>query len=281
MDDIGAASRPGADLDLWPASALRRLTQMKRITIFIYGVISYAIFFATFLYAIGFIGNFLTPTRLDAPARQSAQVAIAIDLALLAIFAVQHSVMARPWFKKMWTRIIPEAAERSTYVLLSSVLLIALFALWRPIGGVVWQVNNIAGRATILVLYAAGWAILLASTFLINHFDLFGLRQVWLNLRGQDYTSLKFRTPGLYRLVRHPLYVGWLLIFWMTPMMTAAHLLFAVMTTAYILVAIRFEERDLVTFHGAEYEAYRQRVPMLVPFSKSAPEGVANEQPVV
>jgi protein-S-isoprenylcysteine O-methyltransferase Ste14 len=281
MDDLGATSRPGADLDLWPASALRRFTQMKRITIFIYGVISYAIFFATFLYAIGFIGNFLTPTRLDAPAQQSTQIAIAIDLALLAIFAVQHSVMARPWFKKMWTRIIPEAAERSTYVLSSSVMLIALFALWRPIGGVVWQMNNIAGRATILVLYAAGWAILLASTFLINHFDLFGLRQVWLNLRGQDYTSLKFRTPGLYRLVRHPLYVGWLLIFWMTPMMTAAHLLFAVMTTAYILVAIRFEERDLVTFHGAEYEAYRQRVPMLVPFSKSAPERVGNEQPVV
>ena len=241
---------------------------LKRIAFFVYGVLCYAIFFATFLYAVGFIGGFAVPTTLDGPRTGSLAMSIAIDLALLALFAVQHSVMARRGFKERWTRIVPATIERSTYVLLSSVALLLLFWQWRPLGGVVWSVSDPVGRAVLWSLFAFGWALVLVSTFLINHFDLFGLRQVWLSLRGRPYTHLHFRTPGPYRLVRHPLYVGWFFAFWMTPAMTFAHLLFAVMTTAYILVAIQLEERDLVHFHGSAYEQYRRRVPMLIPFSR-------------
>lgn len=242
----------------------------KRLAFFVYGLLCYAVFFATFLYAIGFIGGFAVPTTLDGPARGSLARGIAINAGLLALFAVQHSVMARRWFKERWTRIVPEPLERSTYVLFSSVALILLFWLWQPLGGTVWAVEDPAGRALLFSLFAAGWVIVLVATFLINHFDLFGLRQVWLYLRGRDYTKLQFGTPGPYRLVRHPLYVGWLLVFWMTPAMTYAHLLFAVATTAYILIAIRFEERDLIHEHGASYEEYRRRVPMLVPFTRGS-----------
>jgi protein-S-isoprenylcysteine O-methyltransferase Ste14 len=241
----------------------------KRVGIFVYGVVCYVAFLATFLYAAGFIGGFLVPVTLDGPATTPLPQALAIDVGLLGLFAVQHSVMARKWFKDRWTRVVPREAERSTYVLLSSVALILLFWQWRPLGGVVWSVSNPVGRAIILSLFASGWALVLVSTFLINHFDLFGLRQVWLVLRGMPYTALRFGTPGPYRIVRHPLYVGWLFAFWMTPVMTFAHLLFAVATTAYILLAIQFEERDLVRDHGEAYEDYRRRVPMIVPLANS------------
>jgi methanethiol S-methyltransferase len=240
----------------------------RRVVFFAYGVFSYLVFFATFLYAVGFIGNFGVPTALDGPATGSLAAALAVDLGLLALFAVQHSVMARPWFKKRWTRIVPKPVERSTYVLFSSLALVLMFWQWRPLGGVVWSVEEPAARIALYALFAFGWALVLVSTFLINHFDLFGLRQVWLELLGREYTPLRFGTPGPYRLVRHPLYVGWFFAFWMTPTMTLAHLLFALATTAYILIAIQFEERDLVREHGEAYESYRRSVPMLVPFSK-------------
>ena len=241
---------------------------LKRIAFFVYGVVCYAVFFATFLYAIGFIGGFGVPTTLDGPRRVPLAQAFAVNVGLLALFAVQHSVMARRWFKERWTRIVHPVLERSTYVLLSSVALILLFWFWEPLGGVVWSMEHPTARAVLYALFAFGFGIVLVSTFLINHFDLFGLRQVWLFLRNRPYTSLKLGTPWLYRYVRHPLYVGWFFAFWATPTMTYAHLLFAVMTTAYILVAIQFEERDLVHEHGAAYEAYRKKVPMLVPFTR-------------
>lgn len=236
----------------------------KRIGIFGYGVICYAIFFATFLYAIGFIGGFGVPVTIDGDPAVPIGQALLIDMLLLGAFAVQHSVMARPAFKRRLTRFVPPAAERSTYVLFSSALLIALFVHWEPVGGVVWSVQDPLARALLYGVFALGWATVLVATFLINHFDLFGLRQVWLHLVGRPYTQLRFGTPWLYRYVRHPLYVGWFLAFWATPHMTAAHLLFALATSAYILIAIRLEERDLLQAHP-EYAAYRSRVPMLVP----------------
>jgi len=238
---------------------------MRRIGVFIYGVLAYACFFATFLYAIGFVGGFGVPHSIDSAAEGSRGVAVVVDLLLLSVFALQHSVMARPAFKRWWTRIVPEPAERSTYVLASSLALLFLFWQWRPIGGVVWHVEHPVGQAVLYALFAAGWLTVLVTTFLINHFDLFGLRQVWLHLRGEPYRPLGFVTPGPYRHVRHPLYVGWLFAFWATPTMTAAHLLFAVMTTAYILIAIQLEERDLGEFYGERYAEYRRDVPMLVP----------------
>ena len=241
---------------------------LKRVSFFIYGVVCYTIFLATFLYALGFIGGFAVPTTLDGRGTAPLGISLAIDAGLLALFAVQHSVMARRWFKQRWTRIVPPTIERSTYVLFSSLALFLLFWLWQPLGGVVWSISHPVARTIVWSLFGFGWALVLVSTFLINHFDLFGLRQVWLSLRGRPYTHLTFGTPGPYRLVRHPLYVGWLFAFWMTPVMTSAHLFFAVMTTAYILVAIQLEERDLVHFHGAAYEQYRRRVPMLIPLSR-------------
>jgi methanethiol S-methyltransferase len=238
----------------------------KRVGFFIYGVLCYAIFLATFLYAVGFIGGFGVPRTLDGPGTGPPAMGIAIDAALLALFAVQHSVMARRGFKERWTRIVSPTIERSTYVLLSSVALLILFWQWRPLGGTIWSVSDSVGRGILWSLFAFGWALVLVSTFLINHFDLFGLRQVWLSLRGRPYTPLTFGTPGPYRLVRHPLYVGWFFAFWMTPAMTLTHLLFAIATTSYILVAIQLEERDLIHAHGDSYEQYRRRVPMLIPF---------------
>ena len=237
---------------------------MSRVLAFVYGAVAYVVFFGTFLYAIGFVGNVVVPKSLDAAPVGPLGTSLMIDLALLALFAVQHSVMARPAFKRMWTRIVPDPVERSTYVLASSLALLLLFWLWRPLGGVVWDVQHAVGRALLHAGFVFGWGLVLVSTFLINHFDLFGLRQVWLHFRGRAYSALPFRTPGPYRLVRHPLYVGWLFAFWSTPTMTVTHLLFAVMTTAYILVAIRLEERDLVAAHP-EYASYRARVPMLIP----------------
>jgi len=239
---------------------------LKRILHFAYGVASYVLFLGTFLYALAFVGGCpLIANRLDGPLTGSLGTAIAVNCALLAVFAVQHSVMARPWFKERWTQFVPWSIERSTYVLLSSLALILLFWQWRPIGIEIWTVENPVGQIALWTAFALGWGLVLVSTFLINHFDLFGLRQVTLPLLGKPYTPVSFRTPWLYRQVRHPLYVGWLLAFWATPTMTLAHLLFAIATTAYILLAIQFEERDLVTEHGKSYEDYRRNVPMLIP----------------
>ncbi|MFO0833211.1 MAG: isoprenylcysteine carboxylmethyltransferase family protein [Phycisphaerales bacterium] len=224
------------------------------------------------MYACGFIANAFTPTTLDrlpGPHALPWPAAAAINTALLCIFAVQHSVMARPWFKARWTRLVPEPIERSTYVLFSSLALIAIFAFWQPLGGVVWHAQTPALRYALFGLLAAGLLLVLATTFMINHADLFGLRQVWLYARNRHYTHLPFKTPWLYSIVRHPLYAGWFISFWATPTMTAAHLLFAVATTVYILVAIRWEERDLIEFHGQAYITYRQRVPKLIPGTRA------------
>jgi len=237
----------------------------KRVFCFIYSLAAYVIFLTTFLYAIAFVGGFGVPRQLDGPLAGSLPGALAIDCALLAVFAVQHSVMARRWFKEQWTRIVPWSIERATYVLCASLALLLLFWQWRPLGIPIWTVENHAARFALWTLFAAGWSTVLIVTFLINHFDLFGLRQTWLPLRGRPYMPITFRTPLPYRFVRHPLYFGFLLAFWMTPTMTLAHLVFAVATTAYIVLAIQFEEQDLLTEHGAAYAEYRRKVPMLLP----------------
>lgn len=237
----------------------------KRIAFFLYGTACYVMFLGTFLYAIGWIGNLFVPTRLDGPRTGPFLTALAVDLGLLTLFAVQHSGMARKGFKRMWTRIVPPEIERSTFVLFTNLVLIAMFTLWQPLGGSVWQVDDPVGRAVLHAVFAFGWGLVLVSTFLIDHFALFGLRQVVLQLIGRRDPKPAFVTPGPYRRVRHPLYLGFLLAFWATPSMTVAHLVFAVMTTAYILVAIRLEERDLIAEHGDRYREYRRRVPMLIP----------------
>ena len=237
---------------------------MRKIVTLIYGACSYAVFFLTFLYAIGFLGNVVVPKSLDSGLTGPLGTALLVDIGLLALFAVQHSVMARPAFKRLLTRVVSPAAERSTYVLASSLALILLFWQWQPLGGMVWEVDQPVGRALLYGGFGAGWALVLTATFVINHFDLFGLRQTWRHFRGLPQKPLPFATPILYRIVRHPLYVGWLLAFWSTPTMTLTHLLFAAVTTAYILVAIQLEERDLMAAHP-EYADYRRRVPMLVP----------------
>ena len=237
---------------------------LSRVGPFVYGIISYAVFFATFLYAVGFVGNLIVPKSLDAAPTMPFGQALLIDLGLLGAFAIQHSVMARKGWKRWLTLVVPPAAERSTYVLCSSLALIALFYYWQPLGGVVWSVEHPVGRTLLWGMFGFGWLLVLVTTFLISHFDLFGLRQVWLQLLGKAYTPPVFKEPGPYKLVRHPLYVGWLFAFWSTPQMTVTHLLFAVMTTAYILIAIQLEERDLLLDHP-EYHDYRRRVPMLIP----------------
>jgi protein-S-isoprenylcysteine O-methyltransferase Ste14 len=240
---------------------------MKRWLIFVYGLACYAIAFATLLYAIGFVGNLWVPKSIDAAPTRPLGLALLIDGAVLALFAIQHSVMARPAFKRWWTRIVPQEAERSTYILFAGIALIVMFVFWEPIGGVVWDVQAPLGRELLYGGYALGWGLVFLSTFLINHFDLFGLRQIWLQLRRTPYTALPFKTPMLYRYVRHPLYVGLLFAFWSTPTMTLTHLVFAIATTVYILIAIQLEEHDLLAEFPA-YARYRKSVPMLVPFLK-------------
>ena len=236
-----------------------------RLTTLLYGILCYLAFFATFLYAIAFLGDFGLARTIDSGVQGSLAMALLIDAGLLALFALQHSIMARQWFKRAWTKIVPPAAERSTYVLFSSLALILLFWQWQPIGGVVWHVDNEFGQMAIYMVYATGWLLLLLATFLINHFDLFGLRQVYLHFIGQPYTGLAFRTPGLYKVVRHPIYFSWMCIFWATPRMTAAHLVFALATTAYMLIAIQWEEKDLTQIYGDAYRRYKQQVPGLLP----------------
>lgn len=238
---------------------------MSRWLILLYGTVSYVNFLASFLYAVGFVGGFIVPKTIDSGPETKTMAAILIDLALLSLFAVQHSVMARPFFKRWWTTVIPPAAERSTYVLLSSLILFLLFWQWRPLPGVVWHVTSPALAAVLWTLFGLGWGIVLVSTFLINHFDLFGLRQIYLHFIGQPYTPVPFQTPWLYRVVRHPIMVGFLIAFWATPTMTQGHLLFAAVVTVYVLVALQLEERDLLTYHGETYSAYQRQVRMLVP----------------
>jgi protein-S-isoprenylcysteine O-methyltransferase Ste14 len=238
---------------------------VKRFLTIGYGAASYLIFLGAFLYAIGFVGNIWVPRSIDAAVAASIGEAVTVNVLLLGMFAVQHSVMARPAFKRWWTRFVHPSIERSTYVLLASLVLIVLYWQWRTMPAVVWDVASPAGRLSLLTLFWLGWATVLAATFMINHFDLFGLRQVYLAWRGKPYTQLGFRTLLLYRLVRHPIMVGFIVAFWATPKMTAGHLLFASATTAYILIAVQLEEHDLVAALGDEYRDYRDRVPMFLP----------------
>jgi methanethiol S-methyltransferase len=241
---------------------------MKRILFLLYGVISYVIFLVAFLYLVGFVSGIIVPKHIDSTPVAHLAMALLINAALLTLFGLQHSAMARPAFKRWWTQFVPQPIERSTYVLLSSLCLILLFWKWQPLGGIIWQVESGVAQLILRIGSLTGFLIVLLATFQINHFDLFGLRQVWIYFRRKPYTNVTFRTPLFYKYVRHPLYFGFLLAFWSTPVMTIAHLFFAVMTTGYILVAIQLEERDLINEFGESYLSYKRKLPMIIPFTK-------------
>ena len=243
---------------------------MGRLLALLYGIVSYFVFFVVFLYAIGFVSALGVPKTIDSGAAAPLLEALTIDILLMSIFAIQHSVMARPQFKQWWTRLVPKSVERSTYVLFSSLALVLLFWQWRPIEGLAWQINDPRIAMAVIGLSLVGWLIVLTSTFLINHFELFGLHQVANNLTGRPMPAPRFRTPLYYNFVRHPIYLGFIIAFWAAPKMTMGHLLFAAVTTAYIFVGIMLEEHDLTTVFGDDYRRYRQRVSMIVPWRKSA-----------
>ena len=243
---------------------------MSKMTAFLYGILSYLVFFPTFLYAVGFVAGAVVPKTIDTGPAAPPATALAIDLVLLSIFAVQHSLMARPRFKQWWTQFVPPSVERSTYVLFASLALALLFWQWRPLPSIIWQIANPHVAAAVTVLSLAGWLIVLTSTFLINHFELFGLQQVAHNLAGRPMAAPRFRTPLFYKFVRHPIYLGFIIAFWATPVMTAGHLLFASVTTAYIVIGTLLEERDLIELFGTDYLHYKTRVAMLMPWRKSA-----------
>jgi len=237
-----------------------------RVLAFLYGIMAYLIFLIAFLYAIAFVGNIgLVPKTIDSGPAGPFLKAFIVDAILLSLFAIQHSVMARQWFKRAWKKIVPEPVERSTYVLLASLILLLLFWKWHPMKGIIWDVRNANGRTILEGLFWIGWGMVLVSTWLVDHFDLFGLKQVFYYARGKRIEPLPFKNPGLYKIVRHPIYLGFIIAFWATPRMTSGHLFFAIMTTAYIVVAIQFEERDLIKFYGDQYRHYRQQVSMLFP----------------
>ncbi|HTK77540.1 MAG TPA: NnrU family protein [Gemmataceae bacterium] len=243
---------------------------MNPALMLVYGIVSYLVFLVAFLYAIGFVGDVVVPKSINSGTPEPWAVALLVDAILLGLFAVQHSVMARPAFKRWWTKIIPQVAERSTYVLISSLILLLLYWQWRPLPEPIWQVESPAVRGLLWGLYAAGWLIVFVSTFMIDHFELFGVRQAVTYFRGHAHTPPSFKTPGFYRFVRHPLMLGFLIAFWAAPDMTAGRLLFAFATTVYILIALQLEERDLLHYFGEQYEQYKRRVPMLLPWmSKS------------
>jgi len=241
---------------------------MGRLLAFLYGVVCYIFFLGTFLYAIGFVGNILVPKSIDSGMEGGLSVSLIINALLLSLFAVQHSVMARRGFKEMWTKIIPEPVERSTYVLLANVALVLMYWQWRPLTGNIWTVENSTGHLILEILFWIGWVIVLVSTFVINHFDLFGLRQVYLYIKRKEYAPPGFHTPGYYKNIRHPIMLGFIIAFWATPHMTVGHLIFAIATTAYILIGIKLEERDLIHYYGEEYKSYKKRTNMLIPFKQ-------------
>jgi protein-S-isoprenylcysteine O-methyltransferase Ste14 len=244
---------------------------MRRLVFFVYGVVCYALFFGTFLYMIGFLGNLVVPKSIDTGAQGPALIAVFINTMLIALFGLQHSIMARPGFKQRWISWLPRPIERSTYVLITALLLLLIFNQWRPVPATVWSLQG-SGELLTRGLFFAGFGLVLYSSFLIDHFDLFGLRQVFLHLRGREYTHPDFAVPTLYKLIRHPLYLGWFLAFWATPVMTVGHLLFAALMSGYILIAIPLEERDLSFFLGEDYRRYRERTPMFLPWSKRRPD---------
>jgi protein-S-isoprenylcysteine O-methyltransferase Ste14 len=250
-------------------SADAGVTPMKRFLFLLYGLAAYLLFFVAILYGIGFVGNLFVPKDIDGGTPGNSSTALVVNVSLLLLFAVQHNVMARPWFKDWWTRFVPRPIERSTFVALASLILLLLYWQWRPLPEIVWHVDNTAGRGLLWVLYFLGWVIVFYSSFVIDHFELFGLKQVWLYYMGREQQTAPFSERSLYRWVRHPLMLGFIIAFWSAPTMSQGRLLFAAVTTAWILIAIQIEERDLAHFLGEPYRRYRERTPMLVPLPRS------------